>query len=272
MSMDKSAVEHIQKTAHLPDVIKQVENTDIPVALVPENMSMKSLEDYMPNASRYRMNFETLSIDDFATYNEQFDQDGATCFIDSEHMIAKTIFDLGKEDAPLHKDHTALIRLKKSAAFRALCSINGDHIRQKQAAEFIEDWADHIAVYTMEGIEMSTAQAAKALCDLTIEAAREVNSKVDDFGEGMSHMERIEAAKKEQLPAEIHFKCTPYNGLEERLFELRVGILTTSDRPQVVLRVLRLEAQEEDMAEEFKDILVHKFSDLKLETYIGSAR
>ncbi len=58
-------------------------------------------------------------------------------------------------------------------------------------------------------------------------------------------------------------------GLKERPFKLRLSIIT-GDRPVLVLRIIQLEAVQEEMANEFRDLLVEKFKDSKVETFIGS--
>jgi uncharacterized protein YfdQ (DUF2303 family) len=60
----------------------------------------------------------------------------------------------------------------------------------------------------------------------------------------------------------------PYEGLAERRFKVRMSILA-SNQPLLVLRITQLEAYEEEMAVEFRDLLVEKFTDSKVETYIG---
>ncbi|MGT5649554.1 DUF2303 family protein, partial [Escherichia coli] len=44
----------------------------------------------------------------------------------------------------------------------------------------------------------------------------------------------------------------------------------TGDRPVLVLRIIQLEAVQEEMANEFRDLLVEKFKDSKVETFIGT--
>lgn len=44
----------------------------------------------------------------------------------------------------------------------------------------------------------------------------------------------------------------------------------TSTVPVLVLRIIQLEAVQEDMANEFRDLLVEKFKDSKVETFIGT--
>lgn len=273
MSFDKSAVQHIQQTAHIPEYLKQLEaaNTQVPAIILPDNMNTTSLEKYMPNASRYRMNFNTLSISDFVRYNTKFDVDGATCFVDGEDMSAKTIFDLGTEEAPLHKEHKASLNLKPSAAFNAITDINGRSKSQKDTSDFIEDWADLITVIDRDDQVMTASAAAKSLRELTIETARALSSKVGDFSESMSAMESIEAKSNGQMPSKLIFKCTPYLGLGEREISVQLSILTSGDRPSISTRIIQFETLKEEITEEFKDLLIEKFQKLKLETYIGQA-
>ncbi|MDF0957050.1 DUF2303 family protein, partial [Escherichia coli] len=61
----------------------------------------------------------------------------------------------------------------------------------------------------------------------------------------------------------------PFEGLKERPFKLRLSIIT-GDRPVLVLRIIQLEAVQEEMANEFRDLLVEKFKDSKVETFIGT--
>ncbi len=271
--MTKEAVEHIQNTANIPEIIKHVSQheTQVPIVTTPDNMSIHDLEKYMPNASRYRLSFETTSTEDFIAYNHEFSIEGATCFVDAERMRAKSIFDLGTVESPGHKQSTAQLQLKKTAAFKAIYQINGDAMGQKQAAEFIEDWADFIQVTAQDGSEMNANAAAHSLQKLTIESAKSVTSNVHDFGESTQSMDSIEARSEKALPAQINFTCITYQGLTERTFTLRVGILTSGDKPKLVFRILQLEAMEEAIAEEFKNILVDAFADLELKTYIGQA-
>ena len=51
-----------------------------------------------------------------------------------------------------------------------------------------------------------------------------------------------------KIPATILFTCNPYHGLDDREFVVRVSILTGGDKPKISLRIVKLEANEEDMA------------------------
>ncbi|MCI5442354.1 DUF2303 family protein, partial [Escherichia coli] len=78
-----------------------------------------------------------------------------------------------------------------------------------------------------------------------------------------------EAKTKDIMPVAFEFKCVPFEGLKERPFKLRLSIIT-GDHPVLVLRIIQLEAVQEEMANEFRDLLVEKFKDSKVETFIGT--
>ena len=274
MIVQKEAIEQIQKSANIPAIIEQLKsaNTQAETLVVPNDFKIVDLEPYMANRNNYRLQLNTVSIEDYIQYGLQFQQENSTCFINASQMSAATIFDLGDVSAPLHQEHRATLSLEKTAPFRSVLTINGEKLSQKHASEFLEDWADFIQVFDQAGNTMTVSVAAQRLRNLTIEAAREVNSKVSDYGEQMSAMERIEAQGQDSLPHAIRFNCVPYSGLKERSLELRVGILTGSDKPAISIRIVRLEVVEEELVEEFKQILVNGFKESEINTYIGTVR
>jgi uncharacterized protein YfdQ (DUF2303 family) len=271
--MEKSAIQHAQETAHIPELIKQLTeaNTAVPVALVPDSMSVKDLETMMPNAARYRLGFNTSSLEDFTSYSKKFDAEGATCFVDGDTMSAKTIFDLGTVLEPGHKQHKATLQMTASAEYSALLRVNGARLSQKDAAEFIEDWADSIGATTKDGSVMTSAAAAASIRDLTIKSARELNSKEDDFGAEMSAMERIEAKNSAQIVAGFGFTCEPYLGLDERSFHVRVSILTGGDKPGITYRIVGLEKRQQEMAVELQTTLSDVLADCETDVFVGEA-
>ncbi|EIS9097369.1 DUF2303 family protein, partial [Salmonella enterica] len=116
---------------------------------------------------------------------------------------------------------------------------------------------------------MDIKQAAGAVRRLTIEAKRNADYEDQDMSASRSVMESVEAKSKNVLPSYFEFECIPYEGLTNRTFRLRFSILT-SDEPILVVRVIQLETAEEEMAKEFRDLLVGKFEGQQIETFIGS--
>lgn len=272
MTISKDAIEHLEKTVLLNDVNEELSKikTKSSIVALPDAITLSNLEKYMPTRDSYRMSFKTKSIEDFAAYAEEFDREGAKCFIDSDCMSARIIFDLGTEDSPLHQEHTAKLELDRTSAFECLLKMNGNAFYQKDASNFIEDWSDFIEVCTSDGGAMTVAQAANAINKMTIESARNLTSEVEDFGETMSAMEKIEVKGKAKMPAIIYFTCVPYGGLDARQFQVRLSVLTGGHKPEISFRIVKLEQHEEEIVEEFKEILVGKFEEFDLKTFIGS--
>lgn len=268
--MEKSAIQQIQESANIPALVEQLKGTKTPVAAIPSSFDLKNLESYMPFRSAYRLSFKTLLPIDFFDYAQEYDNENAKCFIDQEGMSAELVFDLGDNDGPGHQNHKAHLSLKRTEAYRALLGVAGAKLSQKDASEFIEDWADHMVVSSSEGVDMSPAQASKKMRDLTIEAARSVNSKVDDFGYQASALDSVEAKNSDALPSFIYFACVPYQGLKETTFQLRLSIITSEDKPKISLRAIKLESKKEEMANEFKDLIVNGFKENQLKTFIGT--
>jgi len=268
--MDKSAITQIQEAGSLPEIIKQVANTGTPVAVIPDSMCIKDLEYYMKTASRFRLQYKTNNIDEFVAYINEYEQQNASvCFVDAEHMAAKAIIDLGTEDVPLHKQHAANLILTSLSIFKKIIEINGSHLSQKQAAEFIEEWGiDSSAIETNSGGKLNPLDAANRIRKLTIEAARTVSSHISDFSENMSAIEKIEAKNSGELPVKITFISSPYSGFPEIEMNLRLSIITSDDKPKIAMRIIRLETLQEKIADDFKEII---HSGVQIPVFIGNA-
>jgi uncharacterized protein YfdQ (DUF2303 family) len=224
------------------------------VAAVPNDFEVKDFETYLPTRRRPRGTMATSVLADFAAYAGANAAPGASVFIDKDRMRATAVLNLGTTDQPGHADNLATITLEKSAAFAALLSIaNGQPRKQTDVAEFLEDWAPFIACRN-EADVIPTGHAAAAIRNITIEAAKKVTSSEQQLGAARSAFESVQASSGVNLPTQIEFRCEPpYFGLSSRTLGLRLSILTT-DKPMVVLRVVKLEEHQEGMAAEFAQL------------------
>ena len=213
----------------------------------------------------------TTSIPDFVRYAAGYanEAEPARCFIDADNMTARSVFNIGTLANPGHADNVASITLKKTAPFRALLQVNGDRLGQKEIAEWLEDWADFLSAFDADGNVLSIAQAAGAVRRVNIKQVSEAAHEDEDFGGRKSLMQSVEASSKDVMPVAFEFKCVPYEGLGERRFSLRNSLLKSGE-PVFVLRIVQLEAQEEAIANEFRDLLIEKFTDKPVETFIGN--
>ncbi len=251
--------------------LNDIHGLPCPTALLPDGTSVESLERFSLERFRFRGAMTTTSIDDFARYSKGYASasDPARCFIDADNMTARSVFNIGTLDNPGHADNVASITLKKTAPFRALLQIDGQRLKQKQIAEWLEDWSDYLLAFDADGNTMQISQAAQAVRRITIQQATQQDHETGDFAGKKSLMQSVEASSKDVMPVAFDFKCVPYEGLGERRFSLRNSLLT-SDEPCFVLRIVQLEAKEEEIANEFRDLLINKFDGESVETFIGN--
>ncbi|MFK5898218.1 DUF2303 family protein [Escherichia coli] len=206
-NLDATAINQIHALISAQGVNEIISKIGADAVALPENFRIHDLEKLNLNRFRFRGALSTASIDDFTRYSKDLADEGTRCFIDADNMRAVSVLNLGTIDEPGHADNTATLKLKKTAPFSALLSVNGERNSQKSLAEW--------------------------------------------------------------MPVAFEFKCVPFEGLKERPFKLRLSIIT-GDRPVLVLRIIQLEAVQEEMANEFRDLLVEKFKDSKVETFIGT--
>lgn len=269
--LDGNAIQEVQKLAIAGLSIGNIDATECPTALIPQNAQVESLERFNTQRFRFRGALSTTSIDDFVRYSVGYavTDTPARCFIDADNMSARSVFNIGTLDKPGHADNVAGITLKKTAPFRALLDVNGDRLNQKQIAEWLEDWSEFLTAFDASGETMTIAQAAQAVRRVTIQQSSQADHEEGDFSGKKSLMQSVEASSKEVMPVAFEFKCVPYEGLGERRFNMRNSLLKSSD-PVFVLRIVQLEAQEEAIANEFRDLLIGKFDGEPVETFIGN--
>lgn len=272
MHMDNSAIKQIQQ-AQTTDAIQAaigLLNTSEPMVAVPNDFAIKSLEQHMPNRSRFRGSFETNTMGAFSDYTKEHKQGCASCFVNGDSMKAKVIFDIGDKDTAGHCDHTALIQAIKLCDYSALLRINGDTLNQKELAEWVEDWADNITMIDKAGGEIDTGLAVAAIRTLTITSKQESSHVEETLRSNRSVMEEIEADGGDSLPHAISFRCKPYECIDFRNFVIRVSVLKSHEKPRFSLRVIQLELHQEQMANEFSELVKTSLEGTDIKTYMGS--
>lgn len=235
--------------------------TFIPSILVPDNYDLQSVEKLQEGRSRFRGSMTTRSLPDFCAYverradaleEEQYPTPSG--FIDVDSMRCKLFFNLGNDVLPGHADDTAEVTLKPTAAFAALQQIAGRSLGQAELAEWMEDWAADLKVVGAEGEDIAVGVAVQKIRTIKIKSTAERTSTESNFSAGSSAMDQIEAAHAEQQPSDLLFTIKPYEGLIERTFKLRLSIIT-GEKPTLKPRWVQQEAQEEEIAQEFKEVL-----------------
>lgn len=225
-------------------------------ALVLDN-KVVSIEHLQEGRSRFRGKFNTTVLSEYVSYLKA--NPGGVGFIDPKKCAASTFINLGDKKAPGHADWVAKLDLEPTAAYAALLGIEGVPQSQRALAEWIEDWA---AVITAEkdGEAMSLSLATTAIRNISIDAKKSVTSEDRDFGATKSALEEIEARAKGGMPTRLILRASPYPGFCEREFHLRTAIIT-GDKPHITLRIVGKEAQAEDIAAEFKALLLEYVDD-----------
>jgi uncharacterized protein YfdQ (DUF2303 family) len=85
-------------------------------------------------------------------------------------------------------------------------------------------------------------------------------------------MDALDASAGTDTPAVIRFTCQPYEDLRLRTFDLRVSILADGDKPKIKLRITGLEAEQEGMAKEFKEVLESQLHPDSVRLLLGNFR
>ncbi|WP_020409861.1 DUF2303 family protein [Hahella ganghwensis] len=253
--MEKQALQLIQDTAIAAD--KELPATQIPVITLPENICIHSLERYMAAPARYRAKFNTGSLKDFVSYIHEVGT--ADCFIYADEMNAQALFDKGTIAKPGHGEHTAKLKLKATAEFTELKNRGKDRLSQKDLAEWMEEWRDFITPIDATGEEIKLPKALASIRSFTLKAVSEQTHESRDYGATKSTFDKIDAeARDGALPWGIKFTCFPYLDLQERTFHIRFSMISGRGEPAFALRILRLDAIEELIADEFKSLILEK--------------
>lgn len=266
--MDESAIRLIQQTAIGDYNGKQERLAGTNTIALPSNFNLHNLEPYRQGRERKRGTLHTDSINDFVSYVKRQARDGKDGspegFICAEDMTAMVLFNVGLNGHDLwgHADHRAILELRKTAPYRALLAVNGSATDQRGLLDWIDDWAPHLQAYGDDPSEYKPlSEAIAAIRQVTIKSTREQESTQEDFRGTRSTLEDVEAKSRVGLPGGFHFSCEPYLGLAPQSYRLRLGVLTGDEKPRLMLRVVRLEAEQEETVKRFKTVLLTELGD-----------
>jgi uncharacterized protein YfdQ (DUF2303 family) len=252
MPLAKDTLEHILAQSHAATTLPP---TLVPVTALPADVKIHNLEHLQAFRSRFRGTLFTHSLRDFADYTISRNGAEAQGFVNQDDMSCKVFFNLGDEITPGHADDVAVLKLKPTAAYKALQEIAGKKLSQRDLAEWIEDWHLSLAASKEGGSNMPISAAVASVRNITIEARSSATSSEHNFGAARSAMDSIEAASTESRIEALHFSLIPYEGLAVRIFTLKLSILTGDDKPTLKLRWASEEQQVEEIAQEFKSTL-----------------
>lgn len=255
MSMTADAIKQIasQALAAAGHDLPKVQAIGHVVAL-PEGMHLHDIEKHMPLRAAFRGILTTHLPVEFSRY---VTENGGTVFVDGEAMSAAAIFDLGTTAAPGHCRHQARLFLRKTSAYAALLALSEARqaLSQRDLSDWLEDWRDNLQALSKTGEPMHIMEAIKAIRTVTIESVTKLNSTVHETGSSRSAFEEVEAKSEVGLPHGFEFTCVPFEGLPVRTFAVRLNVLTSGQVPSFKPRIAQLEAQQEAIAEDFKQLV-----------------
>lgn len=269
----------LAQNTNLAEIIETALNSCtayVPVVPMPTNTRLESLEKFLPKPSRFRGSYTTASITSWLDYvkQSQIGSDPLQVFVGLKPLLAYAIFDIGTREAPGHGEHTAQVTLEKTPAYTAMLAINGQRQSQQQLAEWLEEWRDNLtAIIDITGAATDTSSikaAINAVRHIDIKATAEASHKVENFGAQKTALERIEATSQHLLPWGFDFICPPHKDLTQSTFRLRLALIT-GDKPQLILRCVNLETEQEEIAQEFSDTIKTALQDhAGVSVYIGA--
>lgn len=264
---DQSAIQQLtqaEATVAANNALQHAMGGGKSVAALHEDFKIQDLEQYLPLRNRARNEFSTPYVADFAQYVSQHRELGCTIYVNAEEMKAKAVLNQGTPEEPGHGDNTAFAVLRKTAAYAALRTLTGRHRSQKELAEWIEEWRDHIKAQDKELAEINIGHVVSGIRSVSIEQINNSTSSVEALSAERSEMESVSAKAKGEnatIPAFLVLKTRPYKELEERTFYVRVSILTSERTPTFALSILGQEIHEEEMAEQFAEVVRKSFYD-----------
>lgn len=256
------------------DTLNKAANAaDSGVLFAPQSFHLHDLEKFQLGRRRFRGAFASSVIDDFVSYvkDEAADRVGVRGFIDPDKFTAKVFFNLHEVDEPAgHADFTGSLALKPTAPYAAALAIDGKAGTQRTLLDFLEDWQPHVTAFDEAGNPMGFAQLIAAIREVKIRAKREGTHVEEDRRAARSAMEEVEADMKGAWPARIYFRCEPYVGLPPVELPFRVGLLTDTEDPRLVLRCIGKEALLEGVVQSFKAVLNEKLQGAELALLVGA--
>lgn len=277
MSLTPEALDRLQALAVASDADSINTGSCHPLAVVmagPGVTKIVSLEEHMANRSRFRGTMKTASTKAFVQYvvGRNGDFRGFISAEKVDDLSCTAFFNLGDETSPGHGDDRAVLTPREMSAFRALRQIDGKQHTQQQLIDWLEDWQHVLSVADETGGYMTMAQAVASLRNVTLLKKGAATSQVGNLSATKSSMEQIEAKSDGVLPGVFTMRTAPFDGFAARAFDLRLSVLTGADQtnPKLALRWQASEKACEEIAEEFRRILVSELGGLAGSLVVGT--
>ena len=267
MSLTQEAIQYINDLA-IASAAKP-ETVDMPVAVLPNSMSLHDLEPYRQHRNAFRGEYTTHSIDDFKTYIAQ--QPSAKVFADCADGQVVAFFDLGTLEKPGHAHHYATLVLRETEAFKTFKLITKERLTQRRIATYIEDY-QHFIRYLRDdqGEQIPLGSAIQSIRNLKIESAGSHEHTTQTLSSRTSSLEQIDISKNALLPTHMDIELWPYEGTHPITFTVRILTILTDETKTPQFRLDKIRFGE--LMDTFAHDLFAQFSELSadnVEVYQG---
>lgn len=243
-----------------------------PAIVLPEGVRIEALGHLLPAPLARRGAFTTTMLAAFLSYCEDYVKPLRTeVFVSLQSMTAKAVFDQGDAEDPGWGSHTGELFLKRTASYEALLKSDRVQMAQEKFVEWVEDNEDALVFSGRDGTEMPTHLAIRALRELTVQQAKVSTSRLENLSSSTSAMESVELSSALEMPYGFRFVTAPYLGLESRNVE---AVIRAKEGGETAIymsyRIKSLELLEEDIANEFADLLSEAKELEDATVYLGS--
>lgn len=232
---------------------------------VHEDYKVRAFEELKAGRNRKKGTFVTHLIDDLMAFLKREEVEQAPIFVNKNAMSAKAILNYDVENfAQGHCDFTAVLKLEKTYVWQKLINIHqqcekGNAFKQKEFSILLEDWINVFVAKDEHGNDITMAKAINAVRNMEINASAKVETATNHLAESKSKFEKVEATSKDSLPVYFEIKDSCYEGLNQHTIKLRVIVRTVDENPHFVLQIVSYDKLQNDLVNDFKDIMLDRF-------------
>lgn len=228
-------------------------------ALINPNARILDLEQFEQGRIRKRGTFTTTDIDSFADYIEiNALPEHISVFVDKSQMQATAILNFDEDGFEQgHLDHKAVLSAERTVMFKKLVSMHDmGRCKQKEFAEFLEDWGHKVIARDADGNEIDNSRAVNAVRNMRIDESAQTDSHAGNYRETRSRLESVEAKSIDNaLPAYFSVNDECYQGIPARNLALRLSIANDDGAPVFKIEIKALQSVRDELAKEFVAII-----------------
>lgn len=238
---------------------------------LPQLWQIIDTEKFQAAPLRHRRTFTTTRLNDFLAYSKQRVGSQSAIFIAPDLSNVVAIINHGSQSTPDWGDDTAKLEMKHSPAFRALQAATQRELSQQQLIDLLEDWgADGLSALGDDAVPIPIPRAIAAVRRVKIEAKAATTVEQGTMRAARSSMEEIEATGADDaLPALLRLWAPMFESTDPRIVNARISVLTGSDKPRFALRLLQIDAIQQEIAREVEAAVRQELTGV--DVFVGSS-